>query len=117
LFREGTLPEGWTKVRDPKSSYYTYLLDERGIQRVDIFHKATFYDRDAFMTLLNVGRQIGLCGVWNPDTFDESQVNLLTSEERTDFISYLQEQVNDDYLQKKRPETWERAKALTDKYC
>lgn len=48
IFREATLPEGWTR-RDGEHpyGYWTYLDDENGVQRVAIFYKAAFYDRRA----------------------------------------------------------------------
>jgi hypothetical protein len=54
LFREATLPEGWTR-EGSEHAMWSYLVDERGIQRVSMFYKAAFYDRDAFMSIVNVG--------------------------------------------------------------
>jgi hypothetical protein len=54
LFRPATLPKGWTMTHGG-SSYWTKILDERGLQRVSIFYKAAFYDRSAHMILSNLG--------------------------------------------------------------
>ena len=50
LFRPATLPEGWRR-EGSDHSMWSYLIDEHGRQRVAIFYKAAFYDRDAFMSL------------------------------------------------------------------
>jgi hypothetical protein len=46
LFREATLPSGWAK-RKSSHSMWSYIDDEHGRERVAIFYKAAFYDRDA----------------------------------------------------------------------
>jgi hypothetical protein len=48
LFREATLPEGWKK-EGSDHAMWSYIVDDEGTQRVAIFYKAAFYDRDAFM--------------------------------------------------------------------
>lgn len=57
LFREATLPAGWTK-KGTDHSMWTTIEDERGIERVAIFYKAAFYDRSAHMNITNVGFQV-----------------------------------------------------------
>ena len=54
MFREATLPEGW-KREGSEHAMWSYIVDERGVRRVSIFYKAAFYDRDAFMGIINVG--------------------------------------------------------------
>jgi hypothetical protein len=54
LFREATLPEGWTR-EGTDHAMHSVIKDERGIDRVNIFYKAAYYDRRADMSLLNVG--------------------------------------------------------------
>lgn len=53
LFRPATLPEGW-KREGSNHDMWSYIVDENGVQRVSIFYKAAFYDRDAFMNLMVV---------------------------------------------------------------
>lgn len=48
LFCEATLPEGWIK-RATDHSMWSELVDENGKVRANIFYKAAFYDRSAFM--------------------------------------------------------------------
>lgn len=43
------LPDGWSKRRTDHH-LYTDLLDEKGRKRASIFFKASFHDRDAFVT-------------------------------------------------------------------
>ena len=50
LFCAATLPAGWTK-RGSDHAMWSYIHDEKGRKRVEIFYKAAFYDRDAFMRL------------------------------------------------------------------
>lgn len=57
LFRPATLPAGWTR-EGSDHAMHSYLLDERGIRRVDVFYKAAFYDRRADMYVMNVGRSL-----------------------------------------------------------
>ena len=54
LFREATLPEGW-KREGSDHAMHSYIVDERGIKRVNVFYKAAFYDRKADMHIINVG--------------------------------------------------------------
>jgi hypothetical protein len=51
LFRPATLPAGW-KREGSDHSMWSYIVDETGTQRVAIFYKAAFYDRNAFMYLI-----------------------------------------------------------------
>lgn len=52
LFRPATLPEGW-KREGTDHSMWSQIVDHKGRQRVRIFYKAAFYDRDAFMSLIS----------------------------------------------------------------
>ncbi len=52
MFRQVTLPAGW-KRRGSEHAMWSYIDDEQGRERVSIFYKAAFYDRDAFMSLKN----------------------------------------------------------------
>jgi hypothetical protein len=48
LFVNVTLPSGW-KVVPTEHSMWNNLVDGKGRVRAEIFYKAAFYDRDAFM--------------------------------------------------------------------
>ena len=52
LFVEVQLPEGWKK-EPTDHSMWSNLLDEQNRKRAMIFYKAAFYDRDAFINILN----------------------------------------------------------------
>lgn len=53
LFCNATLPAGWKKVATDHSMW-SKIVDDQGRERVSIFYKAAFYDREAFGRL--VGR-------------------------------------------------------------
>lgn len=48
LFREATLPEGWTK-KGTSHDMWSHLVDEKGRKRAEIFYKSAFWDPDAFI--------------------------------------------------------------------
>lgn len=48
LFREATLPEGWSK-HATAHSMYSEIVDETWAVRATVFYKAAFYDRSAFI--------------------------------------------------------------------
>ena len=50
LFCMATLPEGWTK-KGTDHDMWSSLLDTNGKEVASIFYKATFYDRDAFVSV------------------------------------------------------------------
>lgn len=50
LFQEVTLPAGWKKVATDHSMW-SKVVDDQGRERISIFYKAAFYDRDAFMSV------------------------------------------------------------------
>jgi hypothetical protein len=53
LFMPATLPEGWK--REPADhDMWSYVVDQHGRRRVEVFYKAAFYDRKAFMRLSRV---------------------------------------------------------------
>ncbi len=49
LFREGSLPDGWTIV-PTEHSMHSEILDDQGRLRASIFYKAAHYDRYAHIT-------------------------------------------------------------------
>ena len=81
IFQQATLPEGWSKDGSSGGSYWSYLVDERGIRRVAIFYKAAFYDRSAHASVINVGYDVVNKFIYGDDkTFTPSP--LLTDSER-----------------------------------
>jgi hypothetical protein len=54
MFRPATLPEGWRR-KGSDHAMWSYITDQHGRERVSIFYKAAFYDRDAFMNLIGLG--------------------------------------------------------------
>ncbi|HEY9395862.1 MAG TPA: hypothetical protein VIP58_17045 [Nocardioides sp.] len=82
LFREATLPPGWTR-KGTEHAMHTDVLDERGIARVGVFYKAAFYDRRADMHIINVGGRAAQQWIYG----DDEELTLhpgLTAEELAD---------------------------------
>lgn len=52
LFQYVTLPEGWRKVATDHSMWSS-VVDEKGRERLSVFYKAPFYDRDAFANIVD----------------------------------------------------------------
>jgi len=50
LFQYVTLPTGWQK-RGSDHDMWSYIVDDEGVDKVSVFYKAAFYDRDAFYRL------------------------------------------------------------------
>lgn len=48
LFVQATLPDGWAR-RGSEHDMWSYVVDERGEERIAVFYKAAFYDRKAAM--------------------------------------------------------------------
>lgn len=67
LFREATLPEGWTR-EGTEHAMHSVIKDERGIARVGIFYKAAYYDRRADMSLQNVGYHFATSWIYGDET-------------------------------------------------
>lgn len=53
LFREVTLPPGWSK-QGSDHAMASYVVDEIGRRRVEVFYKAAFYDRCADCRVLPI---------------------------------------------------------------
>lgn len=53
LFREATLPAGWTK-EPTQSAQASYVKDPLGRVRLHVYYKAAFYDRNASVVVLDV---------------------------------------------------------------
>lgn len=54
LFCPATLPAGW-KRQGSDHDMWSYIVDDRGVQRVAVFYKAAFYDRCAFARIEQPG--------------------------------------------------------------
>jgi hypothetical protein len=65
-FREATLPAGWSR-EGSEHAMWSYIVDERGVRRVSIFYKAAFYDREAFMGVINVGGDVARHWIYGDD--------------------------------------------------
>lgn len=60
MFRHATLPPGW-KREGSGHAMWSYLIDSDGFRRAEIFYKAAFYDRSAFIRLNSVYGYVGTC--------------------------------------------------------
>lgn len=93
LFREATLPEGWTR-EGSEHAMWSYLHDERGVRRAAVFYKAAFYDRRAHMSLLNVGYDVATTWIYGDDEARTLNPNLTDTEAaaaRTRAVQYLED--------------------------
>jgi hypothetical protein len=60
LFMPATLPEGWK--REPSDhDMWSYVTDQHGRRRAEVFYKAAFYDRKAFMRLSSLWSYVHAC--------------------------------------------------------
>lgn len=90
LFVVATLPHGWSK-EGTAHSMWSKVVDDRGIERVSIFYKAAFYDRDALFHVVMVGRNLAKDVTWGdgpvalPDCWDR-----LTDSEKTDYAAAIE---------------------------
>lgn len=91
LFCKATLPEGWSR-EGSEHAMWSHIVDERGAKRVAIFYKAAFYDRDAFMSLLDVGREVASTWVY-ADPEARTIPEWLTEEERAEAIEYIENRI------------------------
>ena len=60
LFVEVRLPDGWSKQASDHSMW-SYVIDQHGRKRVQVFYKAAFYDRKAHASILSVQNYVGGC--------------------------------------------------------
>jgi len=68
IFRDVTLPPGWTRGDgDNDYGYWTYILDDKGRRRFAIFYKAAFYDRSAH---IGIEARFTLREHWDATTSD-----------------------------------------------
>jgi hypothetical protein len=102
LFRPATLPPGW-KREGSDHAMHSYLLDERGIRRVNVFYKAAYYDRRADMHIQNVGMSVATETIYGDGSVDLSVLPKLTDEEKADLREWVK-----DYLKsaKEHPDVY-----------
>lgn len=116
LFRRASLPEGWTR-EGSSHSMWSYLCDERGVQRVAVFYKAAFYDRDAFMHRINPGFEAASKFLYSepgdPGYAETFEVDpRFTEEERKDALAKAQSYAEDPYYREHHPERVARAQQI-----
>lgn len=97
LFQHAKLPDGWRK-EPTEHSMWTKIVDDRGVDRVEIFYKAAFYDRDAFMRLTNVGSMfvydyVSKTGLDDRPVWDSRY----TDEEREQALAACERRVSDEW--------------------
>ncbi|MFJ4551047.1 hypothetical protein ACIP4X_17775 [Streptomyces sp. NPDC088817] len=66
LLRPVTLPDGW-KREASDHDMWSYVVDQLGRRRVEVFYKAAFYDRRAFMRLVTVDGYVSHCHIHGTD--------------------------------------------------
>jgi hypothetical protein len=105
LFREVTLPAGWTReVSD--HAMWSYILDERGVRRLAVFYKAAFYDRKAHCSLVNVGADLTTEIVYGDGPVAlPAQWGVLTVAEREDFEAALRDHLSEENLRYRDPDS------------
>lgn len=109
LFVHATLPEGWK--RQAHTALWTYIVDERGIQRVAMFYKAAFYDRHAHMSLVDVGAEVASQYIFGDEALFEPPVTL-TDDERAEAVKAARHYVESPY----RDSLVERAQVVLDHF-
>lgn len=87
MFRDATLPVGWTK-QGSAHAMWSYIVDERGLERVSVFYKAAFYDRSAHMGITKVGSSVASKAIYS-ETPVAIPWDVLTPEERADAVDEL----------------------------
>jgi hypothetical protein len=102
LFVNVTLPAGW-KRQGSDHAMWSYVLDERGVQRVAVFYKAAFYDRKAHGSVVRPGRAAVTDVIYGdgPAALPE-QWSVFTDEERADFVTEVRSAAADEYLSEER---------------
>lgn len=90
LFIHATLPKGWTRSPEEFSTYYSYLLDGRGVRRAAIFYKAAHYDRRATIRVVNPGSELANAAIYadGPSALPIEWPKL-TADERAEFFTAL----------------------------
>lgn len=115
LFRPASLPDRWRRAGTPHAMW-SHILDERGVPRVAVFYKAAFYDRRAFMRLVDVGSHYASEFIYG-DGPDTTPWAVLTDDEREAFRARLHSYLADaaqhpDIYGDRAPRVRERLDAL-----
>ena len=110
LFRQATLPAGWER-KGSDHAMWSYVVDDRGIERVAIFYKAAFYDRRAFMRLDNVGASLASKFIYGDDPTFTLRSDL-TDEERGELLASAEQYIEDserhpDIYADRLPRAWQ----------
>jgi hypothetical protein len=89
LFCRCTIPAGW-KRQGSDHAMWSYIVDQRGVNRVAIFYKAAFYDRKAHASIAHPGYSLATEAIYGdgPAELPGAWV-LLTPDERGDFVDTL----------------------------
>jgi len=98
LFRNVTLPEGWTK-KATEHDMHSDLLDEKGRKRGAIFYKAAFYDRKASIR--------PLCRYRVDSLWDENYNETAEVVKDCETVIFI--------IPRKDPEDWEEHRELAQK--
>lgn len=97
LFTTCTLPKGWQR-KATDHAMWSKIIDERGIERVEIFYKAAFYDRSAFARLSNPGYSLATSIVYGDGPVGlPEQWSVLTEQERAEFIEALRGEIGREF--------------------
>lgn len=93
LFRQATLPDGWTR-EGSDHAMHSYICDKRGVRRVNVFYKAAFYDRRADMHIMNVGCSLSTEWIYGDNPNPSLRADL-TDDERADVRSAAERYIKD----------------------
>lgn len=90
IFRLARLPVGW-KREASDHDMWSYVVDGRGVRRVAVFYKAAYYDRNAFMRVIDVGSALADEACWGDDVPTAESLNLdrYTDAERKAFAKQI----------------------------
>jgi hypothetical protein len=110
-FVETKLPDGWSIGRR-EGSWASYIFDERGICRVEIYDNGQWWDHAAWLSLWNVGYSFVTQIVYGPKPV-QVPWDVLTDQERLDLIAGLLHEmfaaVSHQALGLERRKNWERS--------
>lgn len=97
LFRPATLPAGWTR-QGSDHAMHSYLLDQHGRRRVNVFYKAAFYDRRADMNLISRSWYLQTC-LYDGTTpiLDDEWLTAATAREELEQIALREEERAGDF--------------------
>lgn len=95
IFRPATLPGGWT-WRATDHSMWSEILDARGRRRFEVFYKAAFYDRSAF---LRPAARFGLDVDYGGDQADLKLCRIYLADQgrRGELLASYRDDVRGDY--------------------